>query len=62
MVVIICLLLYFNLYYEHCFTDALIEISKIPMFSFLKFLIKTEPTNNNNRHIYTETSKEIIEI
>lgn len=60
MVVIICLLLYFNLYYENCFTDTLIEISKIPMFSFLKFLIKTEPTNN--RHIYTETSKEIIEI
>lgn len=72
MVAIICLLLYFNLYYENCFRDTCLSLSKFKMCSCLKYFFARKPnsTNSNNRKVisntnnkYKETSrKEIFEI
>jgi hypothetical protein len=48
MVVLMILLLYFNLYYEYCFRDALITVSKIKICSCLNCFLRY--------YYYTNTS------
>ncbi len=64
MVSIILLLLYFNLYYEYCFTDACIIISRYRVCSCLRCFFKKKTRNVNNviYHDCTETSKQGVEI